>query len=104
MYKANENSIDNEDFESKIFAPSSSITEEFDIVVSNILAPVLIDLAPQIAKYTKPGGDIGLSGILRQQAPTVIEAYSRFFEDVKIGNSQDDWVLITGKKKMLERD
>ena len=38
-----------------------------DIVLANILAQPLIDLAPTIAGHVKPGGKIALSGIIERQ-------------------------------------
>lgn len=47
----------------------------FDIVIANILAGPLIQLAPQISAIVVPGGKLILSGILVPQAPQVIAAY-----------------------------
>lgn len=41
--------------------------ERFDVVVANILAGPLIQLAPCLAKHCQPGGSITLSGILAGQ-------------------------------------
>jgi ribosomal protein L11 methyltransferase len=47
----------------------------FDLIVANILARPLMRLAPQMAKYTSPGGSLILSGILDRQRNAVIAAY-----------------------------
>lgn len=47
----------------------------FDLIVANILAGPLIDLARQVARATKPGGSVVLSGLLVRQAPAVIATY-----------------------------
>ena len=49
-----------------------------DIVVANILAPVLITFAPQVAASVarKPGARLILSGILDEQYPAVRDAYA----------------------------
>jgi ribosomal protein L11 methyltransferase len=49
---------------------------EADIVLANILANVLIELAPQIVPLLKPSADLVLSGILEEQADAVITAYA----------------------------
>ena len=72
--------------------------ETFDLTVANILAPILIDLAEVLASHTKPGGRIALSGLVTQQAQTVIDAYSRHFSDVRIEAEEDGWALVTGRK------
>jgi ribosomal protein L11 methyltransferase len=47
----------------------------YDLIVANILADPLIQLAPQMVAHVKPGGYIILSGILQEQAPKVCKAY-----------------------------
>jgi ribosomal protein L11 methylase PrmA len=58
----------------------------------------LIELSKKIYSHTKINGRIGLSGIILQQAETVIKEYSKYFSDVKIENIENDWVLITAVK------
>jgi ribosomal protein L11 methylase PrmA len=72
----------------------------YDLCAANILAAPLVDLAPTIASLVKsPGGEIGLSGVLAGQADSVVEAYSRYFEDAKVACEEGGWVLITGKRR-----
>jgi ribosomal protein L11 methyltransferase len=70
---------------------------QYDIVVANILSGPLIELAPVLASHVKTGGDIVLSGILKEQAESVSVAYSEFFtmDDPVF---EDFWVLLHGKK------
>jgi ribosomal protein L11 methyltransferase len=49
----------------------------FDLVIANILAGPLIDLAPSVAKAIVPGGRLILAGLLAHQAPAVAAAYRR---------------------------
>ena len=49
----------------------------YDLIIANILAGPLIDLAPSIAAATLPGGSVILAGLLTHQAPAVIAAYRR---------------------------
>lgn len=70
---------------------------EYDIVVANILSGPLAELAPELASHTRTGGDIVLSGILREQAESVLAAYRDFFiMDEPV--FQEDWVLLHGIK------
>ena len=71
---------------------------QYDIVVANILSGPLAELAPALAGHTKTGGDIVLSGILREQADTVTQAYSSFF-DMDAPVFEEDWVLLHGTKR-----
>jgi ribosomal protein L11 methyltransferase len=51
-------------------------TNNFDIVVANILTNPLCVLAPLLAGRVAPGGRIALSGVLAAQADLVIAAYA----------------------------
>jgi ribosomal protein L11 methyltransferase len=50
-----------------------------DLVFANILMKPLIRLAPALARATAPGGTLVLSGLLVSQAPSILNAYARFF-------------------------
>lgn len=47
----------------------------FDLIVANILANPLIELAPQMVPALKNGGSIVLSGILEEQHDRVVKAF-----------------------------
>jgi ribosomal protein L11 methyltransferase len=49
----------------------------FDLVIANILAGPLIELAPSVARAIAPGGRLILAGLLDHQAPAVAAAYRR---------------------------
>lgn len=46
--------------------------QEFDIVVANMLAEVLVPLIPQVDSVLRPGGKFLLSGIYEDKAQTII--------------------------------
>lgn len=48
----------------------------FDLIVANILARPLMQLAPQMARFVTLGGSLILSGILERQREAVLAAYS----------------------------
>ena len=48
----------------------------FDLLIANILAGPLIELAPSFAKATAPGGTLILAGLLDTQADAVVAAYA----------------------------
>jgi ribosomal protein L11 methylase PrmA len=89
-------------YQQKSFVPVNQLEKEgpiFDLVVANILAPILIHLAPTLASHLKPGGRIALSGLVVRQADTVIAKYQELFEDVKLEQIEEDWGLVTGTRK-----
>lgn len=49
----------------------------FDLIVANILANPLIELAPRSARHLAPGGHAILSGLLDRQADAVVAAHRR---------------------------
>ena len=48
----------------------------YDLVVANILAGPLMELAPQMRRHLAPGGSLVLSGILERQHDAVVDAYA----------------------------
>lgn len=68
-----------------------------DIMVANILAKPLIDLAPQISKLTLNNGQLCLSGILSHQVDQVSAAYIEkfIFADSVI---EDNWAQLAATK------
>jgi ribosomal protein L11 methyltransferase len=69
-----------------------------DIVVANILSIPLRLLAPALAGLCKPGGKIALSGILTEQAESVMAIYREWF-DMAAPQYQEQWVLLSGVKR-----
>ena len=69
-----------------------------DITVANILANPLRMLAPLLAKHTRPGGSIALSGILEDQAAAVIATYAPWAR-LAIAAHDSGWVLLAGRRE-----
>lgn len=69
-------------------------SEHFDVVVANILASSLIDLAPTFSRILRKGGSLVLAGVLDHQAAQVMLAYP----GVKFGPTvaEDEWVCLAG--------
>ncbi len=62
-----------------------------DVVVANILAKPLIELAGKISRLVKPGGWLVLSGVLKSQAQEVAEVYQRLGLNILHIANQEDW-------------
>ena len=56
-------------------SPMLTARAPFDLIIANILAGPLIELAPHFAKALAPGGSIILAGLLDTQAAAVSAAY-----------------------------
>jgi ribosomal protein L11 methylase PrmA len=78
--------------------PVPKDSTDFDVVVANILLNPLVELAGRITGYCKPGGFVGLSGILVEQVGQVKEAYSQYLEDLAV-SYDNGWACVSGRKK-----
>jgi len=71
-----------------------------DIVLANILAGPLIELAPRLAALVRPGGRIVLTGVLAEQAHEVARRYRADFAFET--RQRDEWILLAGTKSYEE--
>lgn len=67
----------------------------FDLVIANILAGPLIQLAPVIASHTRPMGRVLLSGILMRQAREVIARYCSLGFRLDRHDRYEEWSTLT---------
>ncbi|MBQ8626293.1 MAG: 50S ribosomal protein L11 methyltransferase [Agathobacter sp.] len=73
-------------------------TEEYEIVVANILADVIIPMAPVIPARLKKGGYFITSGIIDFKENEVKEAIEAAGLEIVQINHQGEWVNITARK------
>lgn len=79
-----------------VYLPEDAPTPQADIVLANILAGPLVELAPSLSAQVSIGGKLCLSGILATQADTVMAAYPNFdFDPVA---QKEEWVRLTATK------
>ncbi|WP_087717960.1 50S ribosomal protein L11 methyltransferase [Salinicola salarius] len=71
---------------------------EFEVVVANILAGPLIEMASTIAARVRPAGQLALSGILAAQAESVLDAYRAQGILMDAPQEKEGWVLLTGHR------
>jgi len=92
---AGRNNVSRDRYE--IYLPEKTPEVQADIMVANILAGPLEQLAPTIAGLTRSGGKLALSGLLAEQADTISRCYSQWFA-MKPPQQEGDWVVLTGIK------
>ncbi len=63
----------------------------YDLVIANILAGPLIELAPALAQITVPGGTLILAGLLDRQQEAVARAYRRYGFRLAESAANGDW-------------
>jgi ribosomal protein L11 methyltransferase len=73
-------------------AALADVTEAFPIVVANILAPTLVELAPDLRRLVAPGGALIISGVLTAAHGHVLEALApmRAVETI----TRDGWAAV----------
>lgn len=77
--------------------PSRVEIEQADILLANILAEPLLQLAEKFAGLVKPGGKIVLSGLLQEQAEEVLACYRPWFT-MEQPQLSEDWVRLVGTR------
>ncbi|MCE9665133.1 50S ribosomal protein L11 methyltransferase [Halomonas sp. M5N1S17] len=70
----------------------------FPVVIANILAGPLIDMAATVAGHVAPAGRLVLSGILESQAGEVLEAYREQGLVMNEPEIREGWVRLSGRR------
>lgn len=73
------------------------IAGQYDVVVANIVADVIIALLPLAQTMVKPGGTFLCSGIIEQRLPDVLDALEHSDLTVQIVEQDGCWAAITCK-------
>lgn len=66
--------------------------EAYDLVLANIIARVLVDLAPALVAAVKPGGTLALAGIIEGREPDVTAAFGELGMTFRSRDQIEDWV------------
>lgn len=72
----------------------ADLTERFELVVANIDAPTLTELAPAIAGRLAPEGTLLLTGLLEEQVPEVLARYRALGCVERQRTGEGDWALL----------
>jgi ribosomal protein L11 methyltransferase len=70
----------------------------YDLVVANIIARILIELAPSLAKTVHPGGTLVLGGIIDVKEDTVRDAFDDVGLTLVRREESEDWVSLVYRK------
>ncbi len=76
--------------------PNQIPSRRYDVVIANILASPLIELADTLNGLTVPGGKIVLAGLLDEQTDQVRAAYRAITFDTDV--SKEGWTRLSGTK------
>lgn len=82
----------------ELVAPEEFSARRADVLVANILAGPLHELAPLFAANLVGGGAIALSGILNGQQHELGERYAEWIDAI-VFELREDWVRISGRRR-----
>lgn len=78
--------------------PQDLPSQTYDVVMANILAGPLAELAPALLAALRPGGQLILSGILAEQADSITDTYRVSLDNLGI-EQKDDWIRVSGVRR-----
>lgn len=79
--------------------PLTRIEESFTLIVANIIAPILLQMAPEFPRLLKSGGRLILSGILVDQIPELTKTYADLGFFLKPTETMNEWVAFVCEKR-----
>jgi ribosomal protein L11 methyltransferase len=68
--------------------------ERYALVLANLVAAVLVDLAPRLATHLAPGGRLIVGGIIETRAGEVVDAMRAAGLAVATRRDADEWVTL----------
>ena len=70
-----------------------------DVITANILAEIIVELAPALAHHLAPDGILIASGILADKADLVDDALCAVGLRVIETTREEDWLVMVGKSR-----
>ncbi len=81
----------------EVYAPEQVPAHPAQVLLANILAEPLAQLAPTFARLLEPGGSLVLSGVLDAQVESLLDHYREWFDIVETA-SESGWARITATR------
>jgi ribosomal protein L11 methyltransferase len=78
--------------------PEGQPSYRYDVLMANILALPLIQLAPRLTALAKPHAALALAGLLESQAEEVARAYLPEFE-LRTEATEEGWAMLSGRRR-----
>lgn len=97
-HNAEINHLENKSFRLLLPEVRNHLKEKYDLVFANILENILFFEKESLVNYLRPGGSLILSGLLRHQAPGIIQAYQDKGLVLKLKLEKGDWVALLFEK------
>jgi ribosomal protein L11 methyltransferase len=83
--------------------PLLKLAAPYDLLIANILAGPLIELAPAFAAAVRPGGHVLLAGLLATQERAVRAAYARAGLRLAARQVRGDWSILWLRRRAATR-
>ncbi|HEV2066445.1 MAG TPA: 50S ribosomal protein L11 methyltransferase [Thermomicrobiales bacterium] len=74
--------------------PGEPFQGEYDVVLANIIARILVELSDSLVKAARRGGSLVLAGIIESREQDVIDAFAAHGARVVTRRQLDDWVSL----------
>lgn len=78
--------------------PGEPFQGEYDLVVANIIARILIELSASLAAAVRPGGTLILGGIIDIKEDLVLNAFASLGLTLLRRDTREDWVVLVYAK------
>ena len=82
----------------RVHPAASSLPRQSDVLLANILAQPLTELAPRCAALLRPAGSAVLAGLMRHEAADVTAAYAACFDVVPFGE-REEWTCLVARRR-----
>jgi ribosomal protein L11 methyltransferase len=82
----------------RVYESAAALPAAVDVLMANILAQPLCELAARFAALVREGGQVVLAGLMDREAADVTEAYAAWF-DVGRSGGRDGWVCLAGRRR-----
>lgn len=76
---------------------ADALPAQAQVLMANILAGTLVELAPQLCARLAPGGQLILAGILKQQVHEVRAGFAPWLE-LSVFGEKDGWSALSGRR------
>ena len=81
----------------RVHSSAATLPAQADVLLANILAAPLCELAARFAALVRPHGQVVLAGLLEGEAADVTGAYAACFDVARAGD-RDGWVCLAGRR------
>ena len=79
-----------------VHSRTETLKAPVDVVLANILAGTLVELAPQLCALLRPGGQLVLAGILKQQVHEVRAGFAQWI-GLEVFAEREGWSALSGR-------